>query len=144
MDAALVALSLELHFSFCRPVGAVGPHLVAGIGLVQNLLELLAILDRGVGLRIAANDLVLAVDADVVLVAVEALVILLGPARVLILLGVLGRVFFSPLRHLTRFDRLVLFPGVVLLGRVDDGGIDNLPATGDIALRIQVLIEALK
>ena len=34
--------------------------------------------------------------------------------------------------------------GEVLLGRVDDGGIDNLPATGDIALRIAVLIEALK
>jgi len=86
MNPALVALLLELGLHLRRPVGAIGPHLVAGIGLVQNLIELLAIVDRGVGLRIAANDLVLTVDADVVLVAVEALVILLGPARVLILL----------------------------------------------------------
>ena len=121
MNPALVALLLELGFRLRRPVGTIGPHLVAGIGLVQNLIELLAIVDGGVGLGIAANDLVLAIDADVVLVAVEALVVLLGPACVLILLRVLGRIFFPPLRRLARFDRLVLFPGVVLLGRVDDG-----------------------
>src|SRR5215467_14727739 len=137
MNPALVAPLLELGFHLRRPVGTIGPHLVAGIGFVQNLIELLAIVDGGVGLRIAANDLVLAVDADVVLVAVEALVVLLGPTRVLILLGVLGRLFFPPLRRLARFDRVVLFPAVVLLGCVDDGGIDNLPATGDIALRIE-------
>src|SRR5262249_56124714 len=93
---------------------------VAGIGVVQNLIELLAIVDGGVGLGIAANDLVLAIDADVVLVAVEALVILLGPAGVLILLRILGRLFVPPLRRLAVFDRLVLFPFVLLLRRVDD------------------------
>src|SRR5215475_330828 len=144
MNPTLVALLLELGFRLRRPVGTIGPHLVAGIGLVQNLIELLAIVDGGVGLGIAANDLVLAIDADVVLVAVEALVILLGPAGVLILLRILGRHFVPPLRRLAGFDRLVLFPGVVLLGRVDDGGINNLPAAGDITLRIEVLIEALK
>src|SRR5215468_4472127 len=136
MNPALVALLLELGFHLRRPVGTVGPHLVAGIGLVQNLIELLAIVDGSIGLGIAANDLVLAIDADVVLVAVEALVILLGPAGVLILLRILGRLFVPPLRRLAGFDRLVLFPGVVLLGRVDDGGINNLPATGDVPLRI--------
>src|SRR5262252_7764510 len=80
MNPALIALLLELGFHLRRPVGAIGPHLIAGIGLIQNLIELLAVVDGGVGLRIAANDLVLAVDADVVLVAVEALVVLLGPA----------------------------------------------------------------
>src|SRR6516165_9077249 len=82
MNAALVALFRELRFSFCRPVGAVGPHLIAGVGLVQNLIKLLAVVNRGVGLRVAPNDLVLAVDADVVLVAVEGFLVLLRPACV--------------------------------------------------------------
>src|SRR5262245_51891462 len=50
MDAALVALRLERLFALDRPVGAVGPHLVAGVGLVQHLIELLAVVHRGVGL----------------------------------------------------------------------------------------------
>src|SRR4030095_4136496 len=137
MNPALVALLLELGFHLRRRT--IGPHLVASIGLVQNLIELLAIVDGGVGLCVAADDLVLAVDADVVLVAVEALVVLLGPACVLILLRVLSGLFFPTFGGLARFDRFVLFPGVVLLGRVDDGGIDNLPATGDVPLRIEVL-----
>src|SRR5215510_1732964 len=144
MYPALVALLLELGFHLRRPVGTIGPHLIAGIGFVQNLIELLAIVDGGVGLGIAANDLVFAVDADVVLVAIEALVVLLGPARVLILLRILSRLFFPSLRRLARLDGLVLFPGVMLLGCVDNGGIDNLPTTGEVTLRIEVPIEALK
>src|SRR5215471_11032777 len=127
VNAALVALLLELGLHFRRPVGAIGPHLVAGIGLVQNLIELLAIVDGSVGLCVAADDLVLAVDADVVLVAVEALVVLFGPACVLILLRVLSGIFFPTFGRLARFDRFVLFPGVVLLGRVDDGGTTICP-----------------
>src|SRR5215475_13253123 len=126
----------QLGFHLRRPVGTIGPHLVAGIGFVQNLIKLLAIVDGSIGLCVAADDLVLAIDADVVLVAVEALVVLFGPACLLILLRVLSGLFFPTFRRLARFDRFVLFPGVVLLGRVDDGGIDNLPATGDVPLRI--------
>src|SRR6185295_2373924 len=62
MDAALVALRLQLGLGLDRPVGAVGPHLVAGVGFVQNLIELLAVVHRGVGLGVAADQLVLAVD----------------------------------------------------------------------------------
>src|SRR5215468_61750 len=131
MNPALVALLLELGFHLRRPVGTIGPHLVAGIGFVQNLIKLLAIVDGSIGLCVAADDLVLAIDADVVLVAVEVLRVLSG-------------LFFPTFRRLARFDRFVLFPGVVLLGRVDDGGIDNLPATGDVPLRTEVLIEALE
>jgi hypothetical protein len=68
MNPALVALLLELGFHLRRSVGTIGPHFVAGIGLIQNLIELLAIVHGGVGLGVAADDLVLAVDADVVLV----------------------------------------------------------------------------
>src|SRR5262245_13253758 len=120
MDAAPVALFLELRLSFCRPVGAIGPHLIAVFGLVQDLLKLLAFVNGRVGLGISPNNLVLAVDADVVLVAVEAFLVLLRPACVLIFLRILGRLLIPTLGRLARFDRLVLVTGVVLLGRVDE------------------------
>ena len=85
IDAAPVAFLLELGFALSRTVGAVSPHLVAGVGFVRDLIELLAVVDGGIRLRITANELVLAVDADVILVSVEALLVLLGPARVLVL-----------------------------------------------------------
>ena len=62
MDAALVAPLLEPGFDLRRPVGAVAPHLVAGVGLVQHLIELLAVVDGGIRLGIAAHELVLAVE----------------------------------------------------------------------------------
>src|SRR5215831_8399003 len=104
MDAAPVALFLELRFSFCRPVGAIGPHLIAGVGLVQDLIKLLAVMNGRVGLGIAPNDLVLAVDADVVLVAVEAFLVLLRPASILALLRLLGWLLIPPLGRLARLD----------------------------------------
>src|SRR5262249_27299904 len=97
MDAAFVALFLELRFSFRRPIGAVGPHLVAGVGLVQDLIKLLAVVNGRVGLGIAPNDLVLAVDTDVVLVAVEAFLTLLRPASILVFLRILGWLLIPPL-----------------------------------------------
>src|SRR5690242_8946020 len=90
MNAALVTLLPESGFSLGRPIGTVGPHLVAGVGSVQDLIELLAVVDGGVGLSVAADQLMLAVDADVVLVAVEAPLVLLRPAGILVLLCVLG------------------------------------------------------
>src|SRR5262245_23247149 len=99
---------------------------------------------RGIRLGVAADQLVLAVDADVVLVAVEALVVLLGPARVFVLLRILGSLFLPTLRRLTRLDRLVLFAGVVLLGRADDGRVDDLTAARDVALGIEVAIKAIE
>jgi len=78
MDAALVALRLELGLDLGRPIGAVGPHLGSGVGLVQHIIELLAVMHARVRLRVPADELVLAVDANVVLVAVEALVVALS------------------------------------------------------------------
>src|SRR5262249_3656844 len=55
----------------------------------------------------------------------------------------LARFFFPTFRRLARFDRLVLFTSIVLLGRAHNGGIDNLAAPRDITLGIEVMIEAL-
>src|SRR3974377_564966 len=142
MNAALVALFRELGFSCCRPVGAVGPHLIAGVGLVQDLIKLLAVVNRGVGLRVAPNDLVLAVDADMVLVAVEVFLVLLRPACVFIFLRILARLLIPTLGRLAGFDRLVLITGVVLLGCIYNGGVNNLPTTSDLALGIEMTMQA--
>jgi hypothetical protein len=144
MDAALVTLLLKPGFRLYRPVGAVGPHLVAGIGFIQHLIELLAVVHGGIRLGVAADQLVLAVDTNVVLVAVEVLLVLLGPAGVLVFLGILGWLLLPTIWRLARFDRLILFAGVALLGRVDNGGVDDLATPRDVALGIEVAIEAFK
>ena len=144
MDAALVALGLKLGFDLCRPVGAVGPHLAAGVGLIQYLIELLAVVNGGVGLGITADELVLTVDADVVLVAVEGLLVLLGPTRVFIFLRILGRFFLPPFGRLARLDRLVLLAAVVLLGRADNGGVYDLAPTRNVALGIEMAMKTVK
>jgi hypothetical protein len=115
MDAALVALLLKPGFRLYRPVGAVGPHLVARVGFIQDLIELLAVVYRGIGLGVAPHNFVRAIDTNVVLVAIKVLLVLLGPARVLVFLGVLCRLFFPAIGRLAGFDRLVLFAVVVLL-----------------------------
>src|ERR1035438_6720162 len=131
MDAALVALRLELGLDLGRAVGAVGPHLGSGVGLVQHIIELLAVVHARIRLRVPADELVHAVDANVVLVAVEALVALLGPARILVFLGILGRLVLPALRRLAGLDRLILAPAVALHGRGHDRSIDNLAAARD-------------
>src|ERR1700682_4248545 len=112
MDAALVALRLKPWVDLGRTGGAVGPHLRAGGGLVQHIIKLLAVVHTCVRLRVPADELVHAVDANMVLVAVEAVVVLLGPARILVFLGILGRLLLPALRRLAGLDRLILTPAV--------------------------------
>src|ERR1700674_4884098 len=144
MDAALQAPRLELLLDLGRAVGAVGPHLATGVVSIQNVVELLAVVRRGVGGSPLADDLVQLVHADVVLVAVEALATLLGPARILVLLGVLGRFLLPLLRRLSGLDAIVLVLRVALLGRRHDGRVDDLAAPRNVALGLQVLAEAVK
>ena len=65
-------------------------------------------MNRGIALGVAADQLVLAIDANVVLVTVVAFSALLGPTRVLVLLRVLGRLLLPYLGRFAPFDRLVL------------------------------------
>src|SRR5258705_4754456 len=142
MDAALVASRLQLGLDLGRAVGAVGPYIGSGVGLVQHIIEHLAVVHARVRLRVPADELVRAVDANVVLVAVEALVVFFGPARILVFLGILGWLLMPALRRLAGLDRLVLAPAVVLHGRGYDRGIDDLAPARDIALGLEMLVDA--
>src|SRR5512143_2564367 len=91
VDTALEASRLELRLGLGRAIGAVGKHLLRGGALVQEPIQLLAVMDGGVAHLVAPDQLVLSIHIHVVLVAEEALAVLLGPAGILVFLPVLGR-----------------------------------------------------
>ena len=81
---------LELRFGLSRAIGTFGEHVVRCITLVQEPIQLLAVVNCRVAHRIAPDQLVLGIRIHVVLVAVKALAVLLRPAGILVLLPVLG------------------------------------------------------
>src|SRR5512138_72631 len=86
VDTALEASRLELRLGLGRAIGAVGKHLLRGGALVQEPIQLLAVVDGGVAHLVAPDQLVLSIHIHVVLVAEEALAVLLGPAGILVFL----------------------------------------------------------
>src|SRR3981189_2891234 len=115
-EPALQALLLQARLDLDRAVGAVRPDLLAGVGEIEHIVQLLTVMHGRVRRAPFADQLVGLVPAEMVLVAVETLVVLLRPARVLVLLGILGGLLFPSLRHLAGLDRLVLLLRVALLG----------------------------
>src|SRR3981189_3285820 len=116
VDTALQALLLQARLDLERAVGAVRPGLLAGVGEIEHIVQLLTVMHGCVRRAPFADQLVRLVHAEMVLVAVEALVVLLRPARVLVLLGILAGRRLPSLRHLAGLDRLVLLLRVALLG----------------------------
>src|SRR6202162_5946578 len=115
VDAAPEAARLQLRLGLGRTVGAVGIDLLRRVGLVQEAIQLLAVVHAGITHLVASDELVLGIRVDVVLVAEKALVVLLGPARVFVFLPVLGG-FLPPLgRRLAGLHRLIVL-GVALPG----------------------------
>src|SRR6266478_2641143 len=100
VDTALQALLLQARLDLDRAVGAVRPDLLAGVGEVEHIVQLLTVVHGRVRRIPFADQLVRLVHADMVLVAVEALVVLLRPARVRVLLRILGRLLLPSLRRL--------------------------------------------
>src|SRR4030088_2823979 len=129
VDTALQALLLQARLGRQRSVSAVRPHLLAGVGEIEHVVQLLTVVHGRVGHIPFADQIVRLVHVDMVLVAVEALVILLRPARVLVLLGILGRPLLPSFRRLAGLDRLVLLLRVALLGHRHDRGVDDLAAS---------------
>src|SRR5436190_9507362 len=133
LDTTLQALLLQARLDLERAVGAVRPDLLAGVGEVENIVQLLTVVHGRVRRIPFADQLVRLVHADMVLVAVEALVVPLRPARVLVLLGILGRLLLPSLRRLAGLDRLVLLLRVALLGHRHNRGVNDLAAARNIA-----------
>ena len=89
-------------------------------------------MDIGRGDLIRADQAIGGINADAVLVPEVAGLILLGPPGIQVLLSQPSRVVLPPVGELPPLDGCVLFAPVVLLGHRDDGGIDDLPATGGL------------
>src|SRR3974377_2222443 len=144
VDAIAKAAGLEPRLSLGRAIGAVGEHIRRRVGFVQNRIQLLAVMDCRVTHVIAPDQLVHSVRIHMVLVAVEAPPMLLGPARILVLLPVFGWLLLPGLGCLATLDRLVLLPRVPLFGHRHDGGIDDMSAARNVALRAEMLVEAIE
>src|SRR3954452_23177679 len=80
------------------------------------------------------DQLVLGVRVHMVLVAEEAAAMLLGPARIAVLLPQLGGLLLPPCRCAASPQLVVLVTTVPLRRHWHDTGIDDLPATRNVAL----------
>src|SRR5215813_13336721 len=144
LSASAKALLLQVRLDLDRAVGTVRPDLLAGVGEIEHIVQLLTVVHGRVRRIPFADQLVRLVHADMVLVAVEALVVPLRPARVLVLLGILGGLLLPSLRRLAGLDRLVLLLRVVLLGHRHNRGVNDLAAARNVARGLEMLAEALE
>src|SRR3977135_1298950 len=90
------------------------------------------------------DQLVLGVRVHMVLVAEEAAAMLLGPARIAVLLPQLGGLLLPPCRWAASPQLVVLVTTVPLRRHRHDTGIDDLPATRNVALGRKMLVKTLK
>src|SRR5207253_7262721 len=135
---------LQARLDLDRAVGAVRPDLLAGVGEIEHIVQLLTVVHGRVRRIPFADQLVRLVHADMVLVAVEAFIVPLRPARVLVLLGILGGLLLPSLRRLAGLDRLILLLRVALPGHRHNRGVNDLAVARNIALNLKMLAEALK
>lgn len=148
----LAAFALDMHapafvgqplFALLIDVALVGVDIAAGVERVQHVLEVQGVvLAAGADLDLA-DQLAALVGAERELVAKIGFAVLLGPARIDILLAPLRR---RPVgRHGVVFDH----GGFFLLAkrlprRQDDGSVDHLATTGNIAVLGQLAIDSLE
>src|SRR4051812_27579846 len=72
MNPALVTTGPEFGLDLGRSISAVGEHIIAGVALVQQPIQLLAVVHGCIGHRIMSDQLVPGVRVHMVLVAEEA------------------------------------------------------------------------
>src|SRR5258708_32510250 len=90
MNSNVVSTGDEFGLDLGGPISAVGEHIIAGVALVQQPIQLLAVVHGRIGHGIMPDQLVLGVRVHMVLVAEEAAAMLLGPARIAVLLPHFG------------------------------------------------------
>lgn len=142
LDMFAVTQSLEHFTARCAGVALVGIHIPAGVAIVQHLVKVRAVVLAGGARGDLADELVADVHADAQLVAVVALAVFLGVRGVQILLPAFG---WAPVAgHLALIEQRLLLLGEVLDGRGYQGGVDDLPAAGDVAMAQQLRVCGLK
>src|SRR5262245_50424158 len=90
MNPTVVTTGPEVGLDLGRPISAVGEHIIAGVALIQQPIQLLAVVHGRIGDSIMPDQLVLGVPVHMVLVTEEAAAMLLDPARIAVLLPQLG------------------------------------------------------
>src|SRR6476646_514807 len=90
MNPTVVTTGPELGLDLGRSISAVSKHIIAGVALVQQPIQLLAVVHGSIGHGIMPDQLVLGVRVHMVLVAEEAAAMLLDAARIAVLLPQLG------------------------------------------------------
>src|SRR5436190_8775810 len=143
MNPAVVTAGPEFGLDLGRAISAVG-DIIAGIALIQQPIQLLAVVHGRIGHGIMPDQLVLGVRVHMVLVAEEAAAMLLGPARIAVLLPQLGGLLLPPCRCAASPQLGVLVTTVPLRRHQHDTGIDDLPATRNVALGRKMLVKTLK
>lgn len=137
-----VTIRLQPGFPFLGWIASVGIDLPAGVGRVDDRLEMLAVVRAGSVGDDLANELVPFVDVHRELVSMVALAMLLGPGRIQVFLTALGG---RPIRRHGIFLELFLVVlGEVLPGRGYQRGVDDLTASSDEALLEQLRSDAIK
>lgn len=90
LNPAAVTLRFKAGFRGFGTIGAVGPHIPAGIAAIEQAVQGLRVVNTGIGDRVLAYQLGGIINVDVVLVPVIVLITFLGPTRLGILLATSG------------------------------------------------------
>src|SRR3954462_9733144 len=134
MNPTVVTTGPELGLDLGRSISTVSKHIIAGVALVQQPIQLLAVVHGRIGHGIMPDQLVLGVRVHMVLVAEEAAAMLLGPARIAVLLPHFGGLLLPPRGCAPSLQLGVLVTTVPLRRPQHDTGVDDLPATRHVAL----------
>nr|CAB76428.1 hypothetical protein [Azotobacter vinelandii] len=119
-------------------IPAIRPEVPAAVAPVEHIHQMQGVGLAGIAHLHAADQLVPAIHADRQLVAEVRLAVLLRPARLDILLPALGGRPFD--RHSLLLHHGLLIGRVVLDGRANDAGIDDLPFASPEAVCLQLTL----
>src|SRR5262245_34423569 len=144
MNPTVVTTGPEFSLDLGRPISAVAEHIIAGVALVQQPIQLLAVVHGRTGHGIMPDQLVLGIRVHMVLVAEEAAAMLLSPPCIAVLLSQLGGLLLPSCRYAPSLQLGVLITTVPLRRHRHNAGVDDLPATRHVALGRKMLIEAVK
>ena len=133
---------LEHLTALCAVVTPIGIAIAAGTVLVQHFMKVRAVVLAGRVVGDLADEFVRGVHADAQLVAVVALAVLLCVGGVQVFLPALGGI--PVCGDLALFELGLVFFGEVLDGGGHQGGVDDLPAPGQVAALQQLAVHRLK